>query len=338
MTLATPAAKVTANTPTTLPALSPDARKDRLALAKWLFTPDHPLTSRVTVNRCWQQFFGTGIVKTADDFGVQGERPVHPELLDWLAVEFRESGWNAKALHRLIVTSNTYRQSSKMTPQSFEHDPENRLLARGPRYRLPAFVLRDQVLFASGLLVDKIGGAPVKPYQPSGVWEEATFGQIKYEQDHGEALYRRSLYTFWRRIVGPTEFFDTASRQYCTVRTGRTNTPLHSLVTLNDPTFIEAARNLAQRVMTTAGTSTSDRLDLAFRLILSRKPSDAEQKILLAGFERLKKQYTADPEAAKKLLSVGESKRDDTLDASSHAAYTALCLEIFNLDEALTKE
>jgi hypothetical protein len=321
-----------------LPALSADTKKDRLALAKWLFAPEHPLTARVTVNRQWQQFFGVGIVKTADDFGVQGERPVHPELLDWLAVQFRESGWNVKAMHRLIVTSAAYRQSSKVTAETFERDPENRLIARGPRHRLPAFVIRDQALFASGMLVEKLGGPPVKPYQPPGVWEEATFGQIKYEQDHGEALYRRSLYTFWRRIVGPTEFFDTSPRQYCTVRTTITNTPLHALLTLNDPTFIEAARGLAQRIMTTAGSSTEQRVDTAFKLVIGRRPSEGEHKVLLAGLDRLKKQYAADAESAKKLLSVGESKRDETLDASSHAAYTALCLEIFNLDEALTKE
>jgi hypothetical protein len=333
-----PAAKVTANTPTTLPALPSDAKKDRLALAKWLFAPEHPLTARVTVNRYWQQFFGTGIVKTAEDFGVQGERPTHPQLLDWLACEFRDSGWNVKALHRLIVTSATYRQSSRMTAETFERDPEDRLLSRGPRFRLPAFVLRDQALAASGLLVEKLGGPSVKPYQPRGIWEEATFGQVKYQQDHGDSLYRRSVYTFWRRIVGPTEFFDTASRQYCTVRTARTNTPLQAFVILNDPTYVESARALAQRVMTTAGTSPQDRVDLAFRLVVSRKPTDAERKVFVAALERLSREYAADPEAAKQLLAVGESKRDQTLDAASHAAYTALCVEIFNLDEALSKE
>src|SRR5439155_3052974 len=200
-------------------------KKDRLALAKWLFSPEHPLTSRVIVNRYWQQFFGAGIVKTSEDFGVQGERPSHPELLDWLAVEFRESGWDVKHVYRLIVTSAAYRQSSKVTADLLERDPENRLLARGPRYRMPAFMIRDQALAASGLLVEKLGGPPVKGYQPSGVWEEATFGQIKYEQDHGESLFRRSLYTFWRRIAGPTEFFDSATRQTCTVRQRHTNTP-----------------------------------------------------------------------------------------------------------------
>ncbi len=330
--------KVTANTPTTLPALPSEEKKDRLALAKWLFSPEHPLTARVAVNHQWQQFFGVGLVKTAEDFGVQGERPSNPELLDWLAVEFRESGWNVKALQRLIVTSAAYRQSSKVTPETFERDPEDRLLARAPRYRLPAFVIRDQALFVSGLLVEHVGGPPVKPYQPAGVWEDATFGQIKYEQDHGDALYRRSLYTFWRRIVGPTEFFDNATRQQCTVRTTRTNTPLHAFTTLNDPTFVEAARTLAQRVMTTAGTSPERRLDLAFHLVLGRAPDAAELGVLVSAFNRLNKQYGDDPAAARKLLAVGESKRDESLDPSAHAAYTALCLEILNLDETLTKE
>jgi len=258
-----PAAKVKAHTPSTLPSLPDKVKPDRLALARWLFSPEHPLTARVAVNRYWQQFFGVGIVKTVEDFGVQGERPSHPELLDWLAVEFRESGWDVKHLHRLIVTSATYRQASKVTPESFERDPENRLLARGPRFRMPAYMIRDQALSASGLMVEKLGGPPVKPYQPSGVWEDATFGQIKYEQDHGDALYRRSLYTFWRRIVGPTEFFDSAARQTCSVRPSRTNTPLHAFTTMNDPTFVEAGRELAQRILKTpAGESGKKRIDL----------------------------------------------------------------------------
>jgi hypothetical protein len=199
-------------------------------------------------------------------------------------------------------------------------------------------MIRDQALFVSGLLVEKVGGPPVKGYQPAGVWEDATIGQIKYEQDHGEALYRRSLYTFWRRIVGPTEFFDSATRQYCTVRTTRTNTPLHAFATLNDPQFVEAARWLAQRVMTTAGTSSEKRVNSAFHLVLGREPTAGEEKVLLAGLDRMKKEYSEDPAAAKKLLEVGESKRDESLDATAHAAYTALCLEILNLDEAVTKE
>jgi hypothetical protein len=279
-----------------------------------------------------------GIVKTSEDFGVQGERPFHPELLDWLAVQFRQSGWNVKAMHRLMVTSATYRQSSKVTPELRERDPENRLLARGPRYRLPATVIRDQALAASGLLIEKLGGPPVKPYQPPGVWEEATFGFIKYEQDHGEALYRRSLYTFWRRIVGPTEFFDSPSRTTCMVRPSRTNTPLHALTTFNSVTFVEAARNLAQRVLESDQKSAEDRICLAYQLLLSRRPQSSEKPILLAALERLKSQYAADPAAAEKLMKTGESRRDEKLNAAEHAAYTGLCLELLNLDEALTKE
>ena len=334
-----PSDKVSTGVLAVLPALHVEtsAANNRLALAKWIFDSANPLTARVTVNRYWQQFFGVGIVKTVDDFGAQGERPVHPELLDWLAVQFRESGWDVKALHRLIVTSAAYRQSSRVTPELYERDPENRLLARGPRYRLPSMVIRDAALASSGLLVEKIGGPAVKPYQPPGVWEEATFGFIKYEQDHGEALYRRSIYVFWRRIVGPTEFFDTPSRSVCSVRPSRTNTPLHALTTLNDPTFIEAARCLAQRVMTGAKSS-SERLELACRLVLSREPREKELEVLRRALDRLEMGYQRDKPAAAKLLAIGESKRDEKLDPAEHAAYTAVCLEILNLDEALTKE
>jgi hypothetical protein len=220
-----------------------------------------------------------------------------------------------------------------------ERDPENRLLARGPRFRMSSVMIRDQALAASGLLVEKLGGPPVKPYQPPGIWEEATFGSIKYEQDKGDALYRRGLYVFWRRIVGPTEFFDTSARNVCTVKPNRTNTPLHALTTMNDTTFVEAARKLAERVMTTADSHSPDkRIELAYRLVMSRVPQEKERAVLLAGLERLKKQYAGDNAAALKLLSVGESKRDEKLDPVEHAAYTGVCLTILNLDEALTKE
>jgi len=205
-------------------------------------------------------------------------------------------------------------------------------------YVVGSVLLGDQALAASGLLVEKVGGTPVKTYQPPGVWEEATFGQIKYEQDHGEALYRRGVYVFWRRIVGPTNFFDAASRSVCTVRPSHTNTPLHALTTLNDTTFVEAARALAQRVITTGGATDAERIQRACRLVLSRAPTEKEQEVMLAGLARLKSQYTADPEAATKLLAVGESKRDEKLNPSEHAAYTGLCLAILNMDEALTKE
>ena len=347
--------------PASLGPLPKTAPPNRLGLAQWLVSPEHPLTARVTVNRYWSLFFGTGLVKTAEDFGVQGEKPSHPELLDWLATEFmspREkagepnpinpsarqpftastpSPWNTKRLHKLIVMSATYQQSSKLTPAQYERDPENRLLARGPRHRLPSWMLRDVALAASGLLVEKIGGPPVKPYQPAGIWEEATFGNKKYVQDHGDALYRRSLYIFWRRIIGPTLFFDVSSRQNCTVKTPRTNTPLHALATLNDLTYVEAARALAERVLLAAPSSDA-RLEHAFRLVLARPPAVAEKQILLARLATLKQQYAADPPAALKLLTLGESKRNETLDPVEHAAWTGLCSLVLNLDEAISKE
>jgi hypothetical protein len=333
-----PGAKVTAAFPAlggSPPAASAALR--RLDLAKWLVSADNPLTARVLVNRYWQQFFGYGLVKTVEDFGVQGERPGNQELLDWLAVEFREKGWSLKHLVRLIVTSATYRQSSKVTAALAERDPENRLLARGPRFRLPSWMIRDQALAASGLLIGTLGGPPVNGYQPPGVWEETTFGIKRYTQDHGDALYRRSVYTFWRRIIAPTLFFDSATRQTCTVKQTRTNTPLHALTTLNDVTYVEAARALAQRVMK-AQTTDAKRIESAMRLVLARAPTTDEAKVLLAGLERMRKQYKADPKAADRLLSVGESKRDEKLDDAEHAALTAVCLTILNLDEALTKE
>jgi len=332
-----PQEKVSTATPASLTAMPDGAPKNRLSLARWLVDKNHPLTARVTVNRYWQQLFGIGLVKTAEDFGVQGEKPSHPELLDWLAVEFVESSWDVKRLQRLIVTSSTYRQSSKIRPELAERDPENRLLARGPRYRLPAFLLRDQALAASGLLVEKTGGPGVNPYQPEGVWEDTSFGTIRYAQDHGEKLYRRSVYTFWRRIIAPTLFFDSGSRQFCTVKQLRTNTPLHALTTLNDITFVEASRVLAERVMPAAG-SPDERLSLAFRLVLARQPTPEELKVLLASLERQRQEYAADKEGAKNFVSSGEWKRNESLDVVEHAAYTGVCLAILNLDEALCKE
>ncbi len=322
---------------------------NRLDLARWLVSPENPLSARVTVNRFWQQFFGTGLVKTTEDFGVQGEKPSHPELLDWLATEFVRTGWDVKQLVRLIVTSAAYRQSSKDAPVAadvrrrtgsdtlYQLDPENRLLARGARHRLPSWMLRDQALAASGLLVEKLGGPPVKTYQPSGIWEDATFGNKKYVQDHGEALYRRSVYVFWRRIVGPTIFFDVATRQNCAVKTPRTNTPLHALATLNDITYIEAARAMAEQVLKNGGPTDVARLEHAFRLVTARKPNPSEQQVLASSLVRLRTQYAADKDAASKLLTVGESKRDAQLDASEHAAWTGLCSLLLNLDEVLTK-
>ena len=300
--------------------------------------PENPLTARVTVNRIWQQFFGTGLVKTTEDFGVQGEKPVHPALLDWLAAEFVASGWDVKHMHRMIVTSATYRQSSKATPELVERDPENRLLARGARFRMPSWMIRDQALAASGLLVDTLGGPSVNPYQPEGVWEETTFGRKTYTQDHGPALYRRSLYTFWRRIIAPTMFFDSATRQVCTVKTARTNTPLHALTVLNDVTYVEASRKLAERVLHAAEAYPLARADLAFRLVLSRRMKPEEHVVVASAIERIRGDFESDPEAARELISVGESPVDESLDVIEYATYTALCNAVLNLDEAVTKE
>ena len=324
--------------PAQFPQLAEGAPENRLGLAEWLVAPENPLTARVTVNRIWQQFFGTGLVKTTEDFGVQGEKPVHPALLDWLAAEFVASGWDVKHVHRMIVTSATYRQSSKATPELVERDPENRLLARGARFRMPSWMIRDQALAASGLLVDTLGGPSVNPYQPEGVWEETTFGRKTYTQDHGPALYRRSLYTFWRRIIAPTMFFDSATRQVCTVKTARTNTPLHALTVLNDVTYVEAGRKLAERVLHAAEANPLARADLAFRLVLSRRMKPEEHVVVASAIERIRGDFESDPEAARELISVGESPVDESLDVIEYATYTALCNAVLNLDEAVTKE
>jgi mono/diheme cytochrome c family protein len=312
-------------------------RTNRLDLAEWLVSRDNPLTARVTVNRFWQSLFGVGLVKTSEDFGLQGERPVHPELLDWLAVEFMESGWDVKRLIRLMATSAAYRQSSRVTPALAERDPENRLVARGPRFRMPSWMIRDTALAAAGLLSDAVGGSPVKPYQPSGVWEEATFGTKRYEQDHGEALYRRSLYVFWRRIVGPTFFFDTASRQTCTVRTPRTNVPLHALLTLNDTAYVEAARVLAARVLA-AGPDDDARLDALGLSVLGRRFSKDERAVLSRGLDRHRRRFLSDPSAAAALLGVGESRVQPGNTPAEHAAWTVVSGTVLNLDEALSQE
>jgi Protein of unknown function (DUF1553)/Protein of unknown function (DUF1549)/Planctomycete cytochrome C len=333
--------KVTGAMPASLVMRRDDAaiesRASRLDLAHWLVSPENPLTARVTVNRLWQMFFGAGLVKTVEDFGVQGERPSHPTLLDWMAVEFIERGWDVKLMCKMIVMSHAYRRSSTFTPELLERDPDNRLLARGPRYRLPSWMIRDAALAASHLLVDKHGGRSVMPYQPEGIWEEATFGKKTYTQDHGEALYRRTLYVFWRRIVGPTMLFDNAARQTCTVKTFRTNTPLHALTTLNDITYVEAARGLAQRVLLEESIDEA-RIETAFRATTSRRPTHREKEILAARLNQLKAHYFNDIEAAKKLLAVGESKFEVSLDVVELAAYSGLCSLLLNLDETITKE
>ncbi len=328
--------KVQPAVPRALHALPADAPKNRLGLARWLVARDNPLTARVTVNRAWQMFFGLGLVKTPEDFGVQGELPSHPALLDWLATEFM-TDWNVKRLHKLLVTSATYRQSAKVSQAVLERDPDNRLLAHGSRTRLSPFHLRDQALALSGLLVDRVGGPPVRPYQPPGLWEDFSFNQIRYTQDHGDSLYRRSLYTFWRRSIGPPNMFDTPARQVCTVRPSRTNTPLHALILMNDVTFVEAARVWAERLMKQPGDA-EERLSLAFRMATARPPSAAERKVLAAGFQRLQQQYAGDRAAAQKLVSAGEYPRTAGLDVAEHAAYTAMMNAILNLDEVITKE
>lgn len=336
--------KVTHGTPAVLPPLKTEGLPTRLALAQWLVAPDHPLTARVVVNRMWQTLFGTGLVKTVEDFGSQGEKPSHPELLDWLACEFVDSGWDVKHIHRLIVTSATYRQSSRVTAELVERDPDNRLLARGPRYRWPSWMLRDQALAVAGLLEERIGGPAVKGYQPPGIWEEATFGKIRYEQDHGPDLYRRSLYQFWRRIVGPTVFFDVAARQTCTVKVARTNTPLHALTTLNDTTYVEAARVMAQRLLASRerqrpeSSADESRLRTAFRLCTSREPTPAEQERLLARLTTLRGTFAARPEDAKAFVATGEYPVDSTVAPTELAAWTGVCTLLLNLDETLSKE
>ena len=334
-----PGPRVTANVPASLPPLPTNSRADRLAMARWLVSNEQPLTARVIVNRFWQQFFGIGLVKTVEDFGSQGEIPRYLELHEWLATEFRDSGWDTKQLVQLIVTSHAYRQSSSFSDSSLAtEDPENRHLARGPRFRMPSWMVRDQALAASGLLVQTMGGPAVNGYQPAGVWEEATFGNKKYKQDTGDSLYRRSLYTYWRRIIGPTMFFDNASRQVCTVKVVRTNTPLQALFTLNDVTFVEAARGLATQILYTPARDDAVGIDLAFQRVLARTATSSEKNVLLAGLSRSRHQFAEHPNNANSILAVGDSKAGSDLDRIELASWTSLCLAVLNLDETLTKE
>lgn len=333
-----PGEKVTRGVPEVLPGLEGKPLPNRLDLAKWLVDPQHPLTSRVAVNRFWQMYFGQGLVKTVDDFGSQGEWPTHPELLDWLAREFVESGWNVKQMQRLIVTSATYRQSSRATPESIQRDPENRKLSRGPRMRLSAEMIRDRALLAGGLLVDKVGGPSVMPYQPAGLWKELN-GIFDYQADKGEKLYRRGLYTYWKRTAPPPFMmtFDTAGRETCFVRESRTNTPIQALNLLNDVTFVEAARHLAQRVLKEAPADDTERVTLAFRRALVRTPEKQEVQMLLENLEAQRKYFHGDREEAVKLVSQGDSPRDEGLPVEDLAAYTMLANLLFNLDEFVTK-
>jgi hypothetical protein len=335
-----PGEKVQPGVPASLPPLPKNATPNRLALARWLVDPANPLTARVTVNRYWQMYFGMGLVKTAEDFGSQGEVPRQQDLLDWLAADFIGSGWDVKAMQKTIVMSATYRQSSKLSPTLLARDPDNRLLARGPRYRLPAEMVRDQALVAGGLLVEKVGGPSVKPYQPPGLWEELGATAGAYPQDHGQGLYRRSLYTFWKRTIPPPGMmiFDAAGRDMCSVRQVRTNTPLQALMLLNDIPYVEASRGLAQRVLLSDCRDAESRVGLAFRLATGRAPKARELSILVGSVERYVSEYRQHPQDAAKLLAVGESPRTEKLDSAELAAFTVVASVILNLDETMTKE
>jgi mono/diheme cytochrome c family protein len=331
--------EVTAGVPASLPTLPREGSANRLALADWLVSREHPLTARVIVNRLWQMLFGIGLVKTPEDFGVQAEYPVHPELLDWLAAEFMESDWNIKHLLKLVLSSETYQRASEIVDSShLEKDPQNRLLARGPRFRMPAWMLRDQALALSGLLNATIGGRPVNPYQPAGIWEEATFGNKRYTQSSGKDLYRRSIYTFWRRIVSPSAFFDNAKRQVCEVKPLRTNTPMQALALLNDPTFVESARSLATWALTQKIASDDARLDALMRRVLGRSPLASEMSVLKRSLTRATESLNSNPSHAATLLTTGEFKHPPEIDSVTLAAWTNVCLNLLNLDETLTKE
>ncbi|MFH5802664.1 PSD1 and planctomycete cytochrome C domain-containing protein [Alienimonas sp. DA493] len=337
-----PTDRVYPGTPAVLPPLPEDAPQNRLTLARWLVDPDHPLTARVTVNRLWQQHFGTGLVRTSEDFGFQGEWPSHPELLDWLAAEFIESGWDVKALHRRIVLSAAFRRSAEVGPEQLQVDPDNRLLARGPRYRLDAEAIRDAALAASGLLVERLGGPGVKPYQPDGLWEAVGYtdsNTAKFQRDDGDALHRRSLYTFWKRTSPPPSLstFDAPSRESCVVRRSRTNTPLQALALMNDVQFVEASRHLAARLLTEGDTTDEARLTHGFRLTVGRTPEADELAVLKRVLTARRSAFAADPAAATDLLGVGATERNESLDPVEHAAFTLLASLLMNTDAFVTQ-
>ena len=315
------------------------APRNRLEFAKWLVSPSNPLTARVTVNRFWQMLFGVGLVKTVEDFGSQGDWPLHMDLLDWLAVDFVESGWDIKGVMKTIVMSATYRQSSTVDLELHQRDPENRLLARGPRFRLPAEVVRDQALAISGLLVEQIGGPSVKPYQPAGLWSELAGGE-DYVQDQGDSLYRRGMYTFWKRAVPPPAMlnFDSAGREACTVRETRTNTPLQALNLMNDVTFVEAARKMAERMMTEAGPTPTERVAYGYRLATARRPDAGRNEVLVNAYHHHLDNYETNRKGALGLVTQGESERNEELDLAELASYTTVASLILNLDETITKQ
>lgn len=333
--------RVRPSVPHFLPQLPPAAPRDRRGLAEWTVSPANPLMARVTVNRMWAEIFGTGLVETTEDFGIVGARPSHPELLDWLAVEFRESGWNVKKFYRMLVTSATYRQSAKGSPALVERDPKNRLLARGPRFRMDGEMLRDTVLATSGLLVEKLGGPSVKPYQPPGIWEAGTpptSNTAKYEQEHGDALYRRSLYTFWKRMatMPNMDVFDAPVRDAACTRRQRTTTPLQALVTMNDVQWLEGARKLAERLQREC-KSEETRLDYLGHILLGRSWNEDEKNVLVPALGKFRALCTADESAASQLLAVGEAPRDSTLPATETAIWMLMASTAQNLDATLNK-
>lgn len=336
--------KVTAGLPAVFTPHSATQPLTRLNLAKWIVDPSNPLTARVWVNRAWEKFFGTGLVKTTENLGTQAEYPSHPELLDWLAVEFSQGAnpWDMKAIQKLIVMSSAYRQSSHRSAELMATDPENRLLASGPRFRLSAEMLRDQALFVSGILVERIGGPSVRPYMPDGVWDETSrYGDLRmYKHDTNDGLYRRTMYTIWKRTAAPPSMllFDAPNREICTVKRSRTNTPLQALTLLNEVTYVEAARKLAERMMIEGGTSPADRLTFGFYWTTSRRPTESELAILVEGLNSDLARMKQQPDAAKQLLAVGESKATSSVDPSELAAYTLTANVLLNLDEVVTRE
>ena len=337
-----PRERVLAGVPSVLPPMAESSPRNRLGLAHWLVNEDNPLTSRVTVNRYWQQVFGTGLVTTSEDFGAQGDTPTHPELLDWLAVEFRESGWDVKQFFRMLVTSATYRQSALVTANKLDRDPANRMLSRGPRFRMDAEMVRDYALAASGLLVRTVGGPSVRPYQPEGVWSTVAMPQSNtglYEQDAGEKLYRRSLYSFWKRSAPPPsmEIFNAPTREHSVVRRERTNTPLQALVTMNDPQFIEASRYLAQRAIRDGGADFDERLDFVTTRLLARVFDADERSVVLRTYDRLLNAYRVDTAGAEELIHVGDSTPTLGLAVDESAAWTMVVNQLMNLDEVLNK-
>ena len=326
--------------PHALPAFPADAPRNRLGLAQWLVAPENPLTARVAVNRLWLQCFGEGLVATLNDFGAQGEAPTHPELLDWLARRFVQSGWDVKRMLRLIVTSATYRQDSAASAELLQRDPDNRLLARGARFRLSGEMIRDQALAVSGLLVRKIGGPPVKPYQPPGLWEAVSYnGELSYQRDAGEGLWRRTVYSYWKRTAPPplVQVLDGPTRETCVVRRPRTNTPLQALLLLNDETYVEAARVLAAQTLARGKADAKARVNEIFRRVTSRTPNSNEGELLHGLYARQRSRFAADPSAAQKLMQVGESPSGRELDPVELAAWTVVAQAILNLDEVITR-